>query len=207
MACAGAKTKSNEGKLIGIIVGVVIACVISLLIALCCFCVHRRQQAKSDSAIVDKSATDMDPKADSVYVRGIKVDAVGGDGAATDSPAHQEKMRKLQNMNFARTKSSPLANSPGAAAGAIGAKGFAFPTVASPGGGGAFGSPVYTPRGGNLISQLFSTNSGSQVAVLLWFFHAHLSEAEKFGLSIAAYQHTRSCHRPLSIFSFHCCMS
>ena len=178
---AGAKTTSNEGKLIGIIVGVVIACVISLLIAVCCFCIRRRQQAKSDSAAVDKAATVMDPKADSVYIQGIKVGAFGGDGASTDSPAHQEKMRKLQNMNFARTKSSPSANSPRAAAnspGTIGAKGFAFPSVASPGGG-AFGSPVYTPRGGNLISQLFSAKSGIQVAVVRHFFSTHLSEAEK----------------------------
>lgn len=152
-------SNSNEGKLIGIIVGVVLACVIMLLIIVCCYCIHRRRYKTAAPA-----GSNVEPKEDSVYVHGLRL---GSDKAAPNSPEHMEKMRKLQAMSFARTKSSPFgkdaAKSPGAAGTspeAIGAKGFAFPNIVAPGGGEAFGSPM-SPKGVGLISQLFSTKSGS----------------------------------------------
>ena len=166
--CAGATSSSNEGKLIGIIVGAVIACVIMLLIIVCCYCVHRRRYKAEGKA--DSTGGVAGSKEDIVYVRGVKVNEAGLDNAAPNSPEHLQKMRKLEAMNFAKTKLSPsgkgVASSPGAAGnspGAIGAKGFAFPGVANPGRGEPFGSPIYTPRGTNIISQLFSTKSGHQV--------------------------------------------
>lgn len=168
--CAGATSSSNEGKLIGIIVGVVIACIIMLLIIVGCYCVHRRHYKAEGKA--DGAAAAVGPREDSVYIRGLKVQPskAGLDNAALDSPEHLDKMRKLQAMNFAKTNLSPsgkgVASSPGAAEsspGAIGAKGFAFASVTTPGRGEPFGSPIYTPRGTNLISQLFSTKSGHQV--------------------------------------------
>ena len=139
-----------------------------LLIIVCCYCLHRRN-TKAD-AKADATGGVVTRTEDSVYVRGVKVNSSGADNAAPDSPEHLEKMRKLQAMNFAKTKLSPsgkdAANSPGAAGnspGAIGSKGFAFANVTTPGRGEAFGSPIYTPRGTNLISQLFSTKSGHQV--------------------------------------------
>ena len=165
---AGATSRSNEGKLIGIIVGVVIACIIMLLIIVCCYCVHRRRYQAVGKA--DDAGAVVGPQEDSVYIRGVKVTEAGLDNAAPNSPEHLEKMRKLEGMNFAKTKLSPsgkgVANSPGAAGkspGVIGAKGSAFPDATSPGHGAPFGSPIYTPRGTNLMSQLFRTKSGHQV--------------------------------------------
>ncbi len=154
-------SKSNEGRLIGIIVGVVLACVVMLLIIVCYCCYRRRSQ--TTAAAEAAAGPTVGPTEDSVYVHGLRV---GSDKAAPNSPDHLDKMRKLQAMTFARTKSSPfgknVGNSPGAAGTspeAIGAKGFAFPNLASPRGGEAFGSPV-SPGGVGLISQLFSTKSG-----------------------------------------------
>lgn len=158
--CAGVAGNSNEGKLIGIIVGVVLACLIMLLIIVCCYCVHRRRYKTAATAAAPGAI--VGPKEDSVYVNGLRV---GSDKAGPNSPEHLEKMRKLQSMNFARTKSSPFGkdagNSPGAVGsspGGIEAKGFAFPNVVAPGGGEPFGSPV-SPI--NLISQLFTTKSAA----------------------------------------------
>lgn len=139
-----------------------------LLIIVCCYCIHSRHYKADGKA--DGAAAASGPKEDSVNMSGVKVSEAGLDNAALDSLDHLEKMRKLQAMSFAKTKLSPsgkgMASSPGAAEnspGAIGAKGFAFASVATPGPGEPFGSPIYTPRGTNLISQLFSTKSGHQV--------------------------------------------
>lgn len=140
-----------------------------LLIIVCCYCVHRRSYKAEGKA--DNAGAVVGPNEDSVYIRGVKVNQAGLDNAAPNSPEHLEKMRKLEAMNFAKTKLSPsgngVASSPGAAGrspGAIGAKGFAFPDVTTPGRREPFGSPIYTPRGTNLISQLFSPKSGHQVS-------------------------------------------
>ena len=171
--CAGTSTSSNEAKLIGIIVGVVAACLLLLLVVCCCW-YRQRQNARSAAT---KAGPGEEVRQDSVYVQGIKCNAgSAGDSAAPDSPDHVAKMRKLEAMNFAKTKVQPgaVANSPGA--GVIGAKAFAFADVTTPGSG-AFGSPlgarspVYTPRGTNIISKLFSPRAGNlQVSgsILCW---------------------------------------
>lgn len=140
-----------------------------LLIIVCCYCVHRRRYQAVDPA-EGKADNAGGAREDSVYVNGLKVGETGGDRAAPDSPEHLEKMRKLQSMTFAKTKLSPAgraaANSPravGNTPGAIVAKGGAFADVTTPGGAEPFGSPIYTPRGVNRISQLFSAKSGHQV--------------------------------------------
>lgn len=169
---AGTSTSSNEAKLIGIIVGVVIACALLLLILCCCWLKQRRKnRAAAEDAAAAKGVSGVEGKQDSVYVQGIKVNTTGSfDKAAVDSPEHKEKMKKLEAMNFQKTKSprgqlgaGTLPYSPQSR------KGFAFPDVVAQKGE-AFGSPVsnqspvYTPRGTNVISKLFSTKSGVQVS-------------------------------------------
>ena len=153
--------------------GVVLACVLLLLILACCWFQRRRALQAAASA---KTTPPADGKQDSVYVHGIKVAANGAvDTACVDSPEHVEKMKKLQNMAFQRTKTGtpkqigagPFANSPGAEG--SGKKGFAFPDQVSQAGG-AFGSPVstepvYTPRG-SIVSKLFSPKMGLQVSLI-----------------------------------------
>ena len=172
----GTSTSSNEAKLIGIIVGVVIACALLLLILCCCWVKqHRKTRAAAEDAAAAKAVPGVEGKQDSVYVHGIKVNTTGSfdpaaDLAAVDSPEHKEKMKKLAAMNFQKTK-SPRGQ---IGAGAVpyspeSGKGFAFPDVMTPKNE-AFGSPlsnqspVYTPRGTNVISKLFSTKSGVQVS-------------------------------------------
>jgi len=168
----GTSTSSNEAKLIGIIVGVVIACALLLLILCCCWIQQRRKtRAAAEDAAAAKAVPAVEGKQDSVYVQGLKVNATGSfDKAAVDSPEHAEKMKKLAAMNFQKTK-SPRGQ---IGAGALpyspeSGKGFAFPDVMAPKDE-AFGSPlstqspVYTPRGTNIISKLFSTKSGVQVS-------------------------------------------
>lgn len=188
--CAGATSRSNEGKLIGIIVGVVIACVIMLLVIVCCYWVHRRHYQAVDPAEgkADKAGG---PEEDSVYINGLKVGESGGDKAAPDSPEHLEKMRKLEGMSFAKTKlSKAVASSPGAVGnspGAIGAKGIAFADVTTPGRAEPFGSPIYTPRGNNRISQLFSTKSGHQVGQQSRPIYQHCMMLSALELSLSEY--------------------
>lgn len=168
----GTSTSSNEAKLIGIIVGVVIACALLLLILCCCWVRQRRRtRAAAEDAAAAKALPAVEGKQDSVYVQGIKVNTTGSfDKAAVDSPEHKVKMKKLAAMNFQKTKSprgqigaGVLPYSPGSG------KNFAFPDVVAPKNE-AFGSPlsnespVYTPRGTNVISKLFGTKSGVQVS-------------------------------------------
>ena len=170
---AGTSTSSNEAKLIGIIVGVVVACALLLLLLCCCWFQQRRKtRAAAEDAAAAKAVPAVEGKQDSVYVQGIRVNTTGSfDKAAVDSPEHAEKMKKLVAMNFQKTKS------PRGQIGAVAVpyspesrKGFAFSDVRAPKDG-AFGSPlsnqspVYTPRGTNVISKLFSTKSGVQVSV------------------------------------------
>ena len=171
---AGVAIKSNHGKLIGAIVGVVIACAISLLIIACCCCIRRRQLSRASAAATDKNATAAATTDAAVDVPSA---SAGATRAAPDSPAYREKMRKLEGMSFAKTKSSPLGkeagnspgafgNSPGATGnspGLIGAKSVATPDATTPASVKGFGSPIYTPRGTNLVTQLFSSRSGPQV--------------------------------------------
>ncbi len=173
---AGTKTASDV-KLIGIIVGVVIACILLLIILGCCWFQQRRKaRAAAEGAAATKAGQAVDTTADSIYVQGIKVDASGGaDTEAINSPEHREKMEKLQAMTFMKTKGSgrgqlgAVGSSPRAEG--IGAKGFAFPNVTTQASG-AFGSPmstespVYTPRGTNIISKLFSPRVATQVSDL-----------------------------------------
>ena len=173
---AGTSTSSNEAKLIGIIVGVVIACALLLLILCCCWFQQRRKtRAAAEDAAAAKGVPAVEGKQDSVYVQGMKVNTTGSfdpaaDLAAVGSPEHKEKMKKLAAMNFQKTK-SPKGQIGAGAYGPESGKGFAFPDVMAPKDA-AFGSPlsshspVYTPRGTNVISKLFSTKSGVQVSAL-----------------------------------------
>ncbi len=166
----GTSTSSNKAKVIGIIVGVVIACALMLLILCCCCRWVKRRKARAEDAAAAKGVPGVEGKQDSVYVQGIKVHTTGSfDKAALDSPEHKEKMKKLAAMNFQKTQSPKGQIGVGAFPySPESGKGFAFPAVMTPKNE-AFGSPlsnqspVYTPRGTNVISKLFSTQSGGQV--------------------------------------------
>ena len=168
---AGVTTKSNKAMIIGIVVGVVIAVAFVLLVLCCRFWRLRRIAAAAKA----RSAAAAAAKEGKAGKHGVAVNAAA-DGViisnAVGSPDHVQKMQKLQNMAFARTQSGHKGQ---IGAGAVGnspaAKGFAFPDVAKQSD--AFGSPlsaespVYTPRGTNLISRMFSAKSGTQVSTAI----------------------------------------
>ena len=161
--------------IIGIVVGVVIVVAFVLLVLCCRFWRLRRIAAAAKA----RSAAAAAAKEGKAGKHGAAVNAAA-DGViicnAVGSPDHVQKMQKLQNMAFARTQSGhkgqigagAVGSSPGAVGNSPAAKGFTFPDVAKQSD--AFGSPLsaesplYTPRGTNLISRMFSAKSGTQVS-------------------------------------------